>query len=86
MKRVLWWLACPHHFYELHVKKVARFYFGETTCPEETIYKRLKDDWNKIIEQEIDYDDLELFDWQRGGGAPFWLRELVKLLFTCSLS
>ena len=37
LKRVVWWLACPHYFYELHVKKVARFYFGETTCPEETI-------------------------------------------------
>ena len=63
--RAVWWLACPHHFYELHVKKVARFYFGETSSPEETIYKRLKDDWNKILEREIDYEDLELFDWQQ---------------------
>ena len=44
----------------------ARFYFGETSNPEETIYKRLKDDRNKIIENEIDYDDLDdLFDWKK---------------------
>ena len=67
--RAVWWVACPHHFYELHVKKVARLNFGETSCPEETIYKRLKDDWNKIIEKEIDYEDLELFDWEKWEGT-----------------
>ena len=58
------WLACPHHFYELHVKKVARRVFGDTSCPEESIYKRLKDDWNRIVEN-IDMEDLELFDWRK---------------------
>ena len=29
------WVACPHHYYEIHVKKVARLYFGETSNPEE---------------------------------------------------
>ena len=67
--RAVWWLACPHHFYELHVKKAARFYFGDTSCPEETTYKKLKDGWNKILEDEIDYDDLELFDWERWSGT-----------------
>ena len=63
--RAVWWVACSHHFYEVHVKKVARLYFGETSCPEETVYKKLKDEWNKIIEEEIDYEDLELFDWEK---------------------
>ena len=69
LKRAVWWVACPHHFYELHVKKVAKFYFGETSSPEETTYKKLKDEWNNIIEKEIDYDNLELFDWKRWKGT-----------------
>ena len=67
--RAVWWVACPNHFYELHVKKVARLYFGETSCPEETVYKKLKEGWNKIIEEEIDYEDLELFDWEKWGNT-----------------
>jgi hypothetical protein len=27
------WVACPHHYYEIHVKKVARLYFGDTSNP-----------------------------------------------------
>ena len=69
LKRAVWWVACPHHFYELHVKKVAKFYFGETSSPEETTYKKLKDEWNNIIEKEIDYDNLELFDLKRWKGT-----------------
>ena len=63
------WIACPHHFYELHVKKVARHHYGDTTNPEETIYKRLKDSWNEVVEEGIDYNDLELFDWQKWNGT-----------------
>ena len=25
VSRPVWWVACHHHFYELHVKKAARF-------------------------------------------------------------
>ena len=45
------------------------WYFGETACPEETTYKRLKDGWNKILENGIDYEDLELFDWEQWDGT-----------------
>ena len=45
------------------MKKVAKFYFGDSTSPEETTFKRLKDKWNDIIEKGIDYDNLVLFDW-----------------------
>ena len=29
--------------------------------PEETTYKKLKDNWNKILEKTINYEDLEVF-------------------------
>ena len=83
--RAVLWLACPHHFYELHVKKAARFYFGETSCPEETTYKKLKDGWNKILEDEIDYDDLELFDWDRWSGTFLAERAGQVLVYLQSL-
>ena len=67
--RALWWLACPHHFYEIHVKKVARVCYGETKSPDEDIYKRLRDKWNEIVEKEIDYEDLVLFDWAKWEGT-----------------
>ena len=69
MGRAVWWVACPHHFYELHAKKAATFYFGDTAFPEETIYRKLKDNWNNIIEKEIDYEDLELFDGKKWDGT-----------------
>ena len=65
----LWWLACPHHFYEIHVKKVARVLYGDTTSPDENIYKKLKDKWNDIIDQGIDYENLTLFDWDTWDGT-----------------
>ena len=50
------------------MKKVARLVFGDTSCPEETIYKRLKDNWNRIAEN-IDMQDLKLFDWRKWRGT-----------------
>ena len=83
--RALWWVACPYHFYEVHVKKVARFYFGETSCPEETIYKEFKEDWNKILEEEIDYEDLDLFDWEKWEGTFLAERAREVLVYLESL-
>ena len=54
----------PHHFYELQVKKIARVYFGDTTSPEKCVYKRLKDNWNKVAET-IYTENLCLFDWRK---------------------
>jgi hypothetical protein len=48
---------------------VARFYFGETSSPEETTFKKLKDSWNDIIEKRINYENLELFDWEKWEGT-----------------
>ena len=36
----IWWCACPHHHYEIHIKKVARLVYGESSSPEEQIYKK----------------------------------------------
>ena len=54
---------------DIHVKKVARLYFGDTSSPEETIFKRLKDGWNKVLENGIDYENLEVFDWEEWEGT-----------------
>ena len=83
--RAMWWVACPHHFYELHVKKAARFYFGETSCPEETTYNKLKDGRNKILEDKIDYDDLELFNWEQWSGNFLAERAQQVLVYLQSL-
>ena len=65
----IWWVACPHHYYEIHVKKVARLHFGDTSSPEETVYKKLRDKWNNILDTTINYDDLDLFDWNKWRGT-----------------
>ena len=83
--RANWWVACPHHFYELHVKKAVKFYYGDTSCPEETTYKRLKDSWNNIVEKGIDYNDLELFDWKCWDGTFLAERANQVLLHLQSL-
>ena len=49
-----WWVACPHHHYEIHIKKVARLLYGESTSPDETLYKNFQTNRNKILEQGID--------------------------------
>ena len=76
------WVACPHHFYELHVKKAARMFYGETNSPEENIYKTLKSSWNDI---EIDYDDLDLFDWHKAEGTCIADQAKEVLVFYRSL-
>ena len=69
LNEAVWWVACPHHYYEIHIKKVARFYFGESSSPEKTTIKKLKDSWNDIIEKRINYENLELFDWEKWEGT-----------------
>ena len=64
-----WWSACPHHHYELHVKKVGRHVYGDTSSPDEQIYKKFQAHWNKLIEQGIDYNNLELFNWKKVEGT-----------------
>ena len=61
----LLWVPCPHHMYELHAKKVTRLCLGSTTNPEETFYKTLRDNWNHIIKEGINCDNLEVFDWEK---------------------
>ena len=66
------------------MKKVARLYFGVTSNPEETTYKLLKDNWNKIVEEGINYENLEKFDWEKWKGT--FLEEQAKEVFTCCQS
>ena len=35
----------------------------------ETTFKRLKDNWNDIIDNGINYETLELFDWEKWAGT-----------------
>ena len=61
------------------MKKVARFYFGDSTNPEEHTYKRLKDNWNVMLEKTINYEQLELFDCKKWRGKFIAKQaELVK--------
>ena len=77
-----WWVACPHHHYELHVKKVARLFYGETTSPDETLYKRFQAHWNTLLKQGIKYNQLELFNWNKVKGT-FLEEQAFEVLLFC---
>ena len=63
----LLYLACRHHVYEVHVKRVATVVLGKTTSPQEPLFKLMEDNWNDLTKDKdhsgIDYSNLKLFDW-----------------------
>ena len=61
------WTACRHHVYELHVKKVTEVVTGQSKDPGVEMFRRLKSQWHEL---NIDYDNLELFDYE---SAPEWM-------------
>ena len=73
-----WWCACPHHHYELHVKKIARLTYGESTSPDEQVYKKFQGHWNDLLEKGIDYTKLELFNWKKVTGT--FLEEQARIV------
>ena len=77
-----WWSACPHHHYELHVKKVARHVYGDSSSPDEQFYKKFQAHWNKLIEQGIDYNNLDLFNWKKVEGT-FLEEQAFEVLIFC---
>ena len=77
-----WWSACPHHHYELHVKKLARLIYGESTSPDEQLYKKFQGYWNKLIENGINYENLELFSWEEVQGT-FLEEQVWEVLIFC---
>ena len=49
------------------MKKIARLVYGESTSHDEQLYKKFQSNWGELIEQGIDYDNLELLSgaWPR---------------------
>ena len=68
----IFWTACRHHIYELHIKKVTEVVTGQTKDPGVDLYRRLKAEWHSLA---IDYDNLVLFDYN---GVPEWMAEEAK--------
>ena len=66
------WLACRHHVYELHLKRVCQEIFGLTKDPGVAIFRRLKSSWHSL---EIDYEHLSKFDYS---SVPSWMGEQGK--------
>ena len=73
LKRSLLWLACRRHVLELHIKhvskEVAENVSGRATSgPKNLLFKKLQENWPSLLE-EIDIDDLNLFDWSKVRGT-----------------
>ena len=66
------WTACRHHILELHIAAVASTVWGSSTEPGVPLFRRLAKEWHSL---EIDYDDLELFDFN---SVPGWMDEEAK--------
>ena len=66
------WLACRHHMYELHLKRVVQGVLGKTTDPGLALFRRLRNEWNKL---EIDYSNLSILDYTL---LPDWLQQEAK--------
>ena len=62
--------------------KYFRHYFGATSNPEETVFKRLKDSWNDVVESGIEYGDLDTFDSEKWEGTFLGVhaKEVTELL------
>ena len=74
--KAILWLACRRHVYELHIKHVATLVADFvssrlSTNPEETLFKRLRDNWSELTEDEdwVDLDELNKFDWEAAKGS-----------------
>ena len=74
--KAILWLACRRHVYELHIKHVATFVADLvssrlSTNPEETLFKRLRENWSELTEDEdwVDLDGLNKFDWEASKGS-----------------
>ena len=75
-----WWLACPHHQFEIHVKKVARQLYGDSTAPEEALYKQFRTKYQDLKDEGIELANLRMFDWSKYDGI-----QTVKQLGQCVL-
>ena len=81
------WLACRRHVYELHIKHVASL-VAETksarpsTAPEETLFKRLRDNWGDLTEDDewLNMEDLTKFDWKANRSK--FMQEQAKYVFS----
>ena len=63
------YLACRHHVYELHVKRVVQEMTGLTKDPGVPLFRRLKKEWHTL---NIDYNNLTKFDYS---SVPDWVGE-----------
>ena len=61
------YLACRHHVYELHVKRVVQEMTGLTKDPGVPLFRRLKKEWHTL---NIDYNNLTKFDYS---SVPDWV-------------
>ena len=66
------WLACRHHVYELHLKRVVQEVTGQTKDPGVALFRKLKADWHTM---EIDYGNLCKFDYS---SVPDWMQQEGK--------
>ena len=55
----IFWLACRHHVYELHIKHVAEVVMGKRNSPSEGLFLRFQKEWDDF---EKDKNDLCLFN------------------------
>ena len=66
------WTACRHHILELHIAAVAGTVWGSSSEPGVPLFRRLAKEWHTL---EIDYNDLELFNFR---SLPGWMEEEAR--------
>ena len=66
------WLACRHHIYELHLKRIVQGVTGQTKDPGVALFRQLKSDWNSL---EIDYNNLNTLDYTT---LPEWMEKEAR--------
>ena len=66
------WIACCHHVYELHFKRLVQEVTGVTKDPGVSLFRRLKSQWYTI---PIDYNNLSLLEYS---SLPDWMEKEAK--------
>ena len=66
------WIACCHHVYELHFKRLVQEVTGVTKDPGVSLFRRLKSQWYTI---PIDYTNLSLLEYS---SLPDWMEKEAR--------
>ena len=72
LEQPLVWMICRRHITELHVKHAMQIVTGDTTTPDDPLFKKLQDKWNDVtkeVEEMVESKTYTKFGWKKHRGS-----------------